>query len=120
MTLYDTLEGVMLGCFSIGWYWSIFTMVRTGRPSGKSAVFVCFTVAGYGCGLTAHIIALRHGAPFTYLVVLYAWNLAVTLIDLSLVVLLTRRTLSFPTATGLKSVPPAPVRFRSETVRGDG
>lgn len=86
----EILEGVMLGCFSLGWYWSIFAMVWTGRVHGKSAIFVLFTVAGYCLGLTAKVIAWRSGTPFSYLIVLYAWNLGVTLVDLWLVHRLSR------------------------------
>ena len=118
MSLGETLEGVMLGCFSIGWYWSIFTMVWTRRPYGKSAVFVGFTVLGYSFGLTAHLLCLRSGDPFSYLIILYAWNLAVTLIDLGLVLYPSHNApATSPPAAEPKTAITAPARFQSDTSR---
>lgn len=84
MPISDMLETLMLACFSIGWYWSIFTMVWTRRPYGKSSVFVSFTVIGYGLGLTSQTVEWLSGGVLSYLLIMYAWNLLVTLVDLSL------------------------------------
>lgn len=81
----------MLACFSIGWYWSIFIMIWTGRPYGKSAAFVTFTVCGYLLGLIAQTLELHHTGHLTYLLVMYGWNLCITLIDLCLLSFLTLR-----------------------------
>lgn len=91
MTMFvpDILETLMLICFSIGWYWSIFVMIWTRKPCGKSAAFVCFTVIGYMLGLAAQSADWISGEPPTYLMAMYAWNLAVTAIDLLLVAALT-------------------------------
>lgn len=82
----------MLACFSIGWYWSIFVMIWTKEPYGKSAAFVLFTVFGYLMGLAAQLLELADGEPLNYLLVMYLWNLVVTLIDLAMVSRLSRKT----------------------------
>lgn len=84
MSISDMMETLMLGCFSLGWYWSIFTMVCTRRPYGKSAVFVSFTVMGYLLGLTAQALEWQQSGVLSYLLLMYAWNLCVTVFDLSL------------------------------------
>lgn len=84
MTMSETLEGLMLGCFSLGWYWSIFAMIWTRQPYGKAGAFVGFTVTGYTLGLTARIIDWQMGGAFSYLIVLYSWNLAICSADLLL------------------------------------
>lgn len=90
MTTSEILEAMMLASFSVGWYWSIIYMLRKRRPYGKSGGFVCFTIVGYGMGLTAKILAWQMGMPFSYLIILYGWNLGMTALDLILVVYFTR------------------------------
>lgn len=82
MSISDSLEAMMLCCFSIGWYWSIFAMFWTQIPYGKSAAFVVFTIVGYALGLGAKLLSWYAGDAFSYLIVLYTWNLAVTVFDL--------------------------------------
>lgn len=91
MSISEIFETLMLACFSVGWYWSIFTMLWTGRPYGKSAAFVTFTVLGYGLGLGAQLIEWCGGRSLNYLMIMYAWNLTVTVIDLGLLSVLTLR-----------------------------
>lgn len=91
MSLSDCLETMMLCCFSLGWYWSIFAMLWTRQPYGKSAGFVLCTVCGYVLGLSAKVLTMWDGAPFSFALVLYSWNLAITLLDLWLFVHLSRR-----------------------------
>ncbi|MEM7060817.1 MAG: hypothetical protein AAF557_24825 [Pseudomonadota bacterium] len=82
MSISDSLEAMMLCCFSIGWYWSIFAMLWTRQPYGKSAAFVSCTIVGYALGLGAKLLLWHAGQPFSYLIVLYSWNLVVTGVDL--------------------------------------
>ncbi|MEM7507717.1 MAG: hypothetical protein AAF415_13325 [Pseudomonadota bacterium] len=89
----DYLEALMLGCFSIGWYWSIGCMLATGRPYGKSACFVGFTICGYCLGLAAKLWVWQAGGGFSYLVYVYGWNLTVAAIDLLLVIHYARRVI---------------------------
>ncbi|MEO1344352.1 MAG: hypothetical protein AAFV74_09365 [Pseudomonadota bacterium] len=91
MSISELFETLMLACFSLGWYWSIFAMICTGRPYGKSLVFVCFTVLGYCLGLSAHLIDWSDGEPLSYLVFMYGLNLGVTLVDLGLLWVLSQR-----------------------------
>ncbi len=81
----EMLEAGMLTCFSLGWYWSIGTMLWTGLPTGKSAPFVTFTVAGYIMGLSAKLWLWASGSAFSPLLYVYGWNLLITLLDLTLV-----------------------------------
>lgn len=81
----EIFEVAMLTCFSLGWYWSIVSMLCTRRPTGKSAPFVTFTIAGYVCGLAAKLWLWADGGDFSAVLYVYAWNLTVTLLDLSLV-----------------------------------
>lgn len=97
MTVPNILEALMLTAFSIGWYWSISVMLWTRRPYGKSSAFICCTIAGYGMGLVAQILEWQSGAAFSYLIILYSWNLAMTTVDLALVVYFTRKSLKSPT-----------------------
>lgn len=95
MTIAEILEALMLAAFSVGWYWSISVMLWTRRPYGKSSGFICCTIAGYSLGLAAQLLQWHYSAAFSYLIVLYGWNLAMTTIDLMLVVYFTR-TSKFP------------------------
>lgn len=87
----DMLEALMLFFFSIGWYWSIARMLRCGSTVGKSLTFVTFVTIGYGLGVAAHLIRLFEGGGAVFLLVVYAWNLLVVVIDLVLVVVIARR-----------------------------
>ena len=78
MSTSEILEALMLAAFSVGWYWSIFYMLMNKRAYGKSGGFVCFTIIGYGMGLTAKILEWQSGMSFSYLIILYGWNLAMT------------------------------------------
>lgn len=90
MTMGELLEAGMLGCFSIGWYWSIFTMLRTRQPSGKSAPFVLFTVTGYVFGLAAKFAHFQTDGVLCPVTIVYVWNLAITALDLTLVLYFSR------------------------------
>lgn len=92
MTAAEIFEALMLGAFSVGWYWSIFAMIWTGRPYGKNIAFVACTVAGYGFGLTSKLLMWHAGDPFGYLIILYSWNLFMTVVDICLFIKLSRRS----------------------------
>jgi hypothetical protein len=91
MTASQLFEAAMLCSFSAGWLASIATMLRTGRPSGKSAVFVLLTCAGYSAGCTAKLLSWQNGAPLDPVIWVYFFNLMLNSADLTLVVVLTRR-----------------------------
>jgi hypothetical protein len=91
MTTGQHLELLMLFCFSIGWYWSIARMLRTGRAAGKSLTFVILVCTGYALGVASKLAHWRDGAELSPLVWVYGWNCLVVALDMALVVALTRR-----------------------------
>jgi hypothetical protein len=104
MTIDEFFESLMLCCFSVGWYWSIFRMLMTGQPYGKSSAFVAFTVTGYMLGLSAKMSIWLNGGELSSLVLLYGWNLVVTTFDLALVIRYGRKTEAAPTGRTLAMV----------------
>ncbi|MCH9673741.1 MAG: hypothetical protein K0U93_20040 [Gammaproteobacteria bacterium] len=87
----EWLEAAMLLCFTLGWYWSIFSMLRTREPRGKSAPFVICTVLGYALGLGAKLHVWLAGGVLSHVALIYTWNLAITMLDLLLVMHFSRR-----------------------------
>ncbi|MGS4946694.1 hypothetical protein ACVDG3_14530 [Meridianimarinicoccus sp. RP-17] len=85
------LEGSMLIFFSVGWYMSIAKMLVTGVAAGKSKWFVSLISAGYAAGVCAKLIEGRETGTIDPIVWLYAWNMAVCLFDLVLVIHYSRR-----------------------------
>ncbi len=85
MTYADLFEAAMLISFSVSWYWSIARMLRTRMAAGKSAAFVALICCGYVFGIAAKWLAWQATGVWTPLILLYAWNLCVTLFDLALV-----------------------------------
>ncbi|MEO1457503.1 MAG: hypothetical protein AAFV49_08025 [Pseudomonadota bacterium] len=88
----DYLEALMLFFFSIGWYWSIARMLRSGTVSGKSVTFVALVTMGYGLGVAAQLARNLQGDGSTLLLCVYAWNLLVVGLDLALVVYFLHRS----------------------------
>jgi hypothetical protein len=91
MTTPQLLEAAMLCSFSVGWYFSIAKMLRTGQASGKSAMFVLLICTGYSAGCAAKVLNWQDGDSFDPVIWVYVWNLMVTSADLALVLVLTRR-----------------------------
>ena len=92
MLPYEIMEVGMLICFSIGWYWSIGRMLRIRAAVGKSPVFVLFVCTGYIFGIGAKVAIWRETGELSPLVWLYCWNLAVTSLDLALVLHFSQKT----------------------------
>lgn len=90
MSAQELLEGLMLLCFSVSWYWSIARMIRVRAAAGKSALFVVLICTGYSFGIGAKLDVWVHGGALSPLIWLYCWNLCVTLADLALVLHFTR------------------------------
>ncbi|MEM1265832.1 MAG: hypothetical protein AAGI50_07420 [Pseudomonadota bacterium] len=90
MMFHEVLEGLMLLSFSIGWYWSIARMIRVRAAIGKSVFFVGLVCMGYATGVVSQIAEWQTDGTLSPLVWLYAWNVLVTAVDLSLVVYFTR------------------------------
>ncbi|MEL6196653.1 MAG: hypothetical protein AAFT19_02295 [Pseudomonadota bacterium] len=85
MSPHEYLEGVMLFCFSIGWYWSIAKMLRTRQALGKSVCFVSLITLGYGLGASSKLVYWHETGSFSPVTFLYAWNMLVCATDLFLV-----------------------------------
>ena len=85
MSLFEVFEALMLVCFSISWYWSIYRMIRERAVIGKSAMFVLLICTGYVFGIVSKLAAWHATGELSPLVWLYAWNLMVTTTDLAMV-----------------------------------
>lgn len=72
-------EIVMLVCFGISWPVSIAKSLRTKIVTGKSPLFMGFIAAGYVAG-----IVHKYYFDWNWVAALYALNLILVLIDLSL------------------------------------
>ena len=92
------LESVMLTAFSIGWYFSIFKMVKTGETSGKSMGFVLLVLAGYTCGTMAKALYWLETDDGAILVLVYGWYTLVVAADVLLLVYLAERNRSLTPA----------------------
>lgn len=66
-------------------------MIWTKEPYGKNVTFVMFTIFGYHMGLPAQLLGWLDGEPLNYLLAMYFWNLIVTLTDLALVLVFSRK-----------------------------
>ena len=73
-------EIAMLICFGASWPFSIAKAVRTREVRGKSRFFLAIVAAGYAFGIVHKL-----GWSRDWVVVLYATNLTMVLLDLVLV-----------------------------------
>ncbi len=85
MTATEAIEGMMLVCFSMGWYWSIAKMLQVKTASGKSLTFVVLICSGYALGVGSKLAAWHSGGDLSFLVYVYGWNFLVILFDAVLV-----------------------------------
>ncbi|XWN30187.1 MAG: hypothetical protein ROR55_22280 [Devosia sp.] len=85
MESYEWFEVAMLLCFSVGWYWSIVHMLRVKVASGKSVMFVLLVIVGYACGVVSRTLLWIETEEFSLVLIVYVWNLIVTIIDIFLV-----------------------------------
>lgn len=72
-------EGIMLICFGISWPISIIKSVRVKRVEGKSPLFMGIVCFGYISGIAHKVIY-----SFDWIIVLYAVNMIMILVDISL------------------------------------
>lgn len=106
------LEAGMLLAFSLGWYLSIWKMLRVRCAVGKSALFVALVTGGYAMGLGAKILHWQMSGELSPVAWLYAWNGLVTAFDLFLVLLFSRRLDAGPARHEPRSeAVAAPARF---------
>jgi hypothetical protein len=75
----NSLEAAMLICFGISWPVSITKALRTQIVDGKSPLFMSLLIVGYACGVANKLLGSRD-----WVTALYALNLTMVAIDLSL------------------------------------
>lgn len=75
----SVFEAVMLICFGISWPVSIAKSLRTKVVSGKSPLFIAIVCLGYVCGVIHKILY-----SFDWITALYAMNMILAAVDLSL------------------------------------
>lgn len=117
MATFEILEGAMLVCFSISWYWSIMKMLQTKQASGKSLNFVLMICTGYLFGIGSKLLAWDQGAEMSLLVWVYAWNFMVTVCDAGLVVRYSARAKTPREAPRVVEARPEPERPRRVTAQ---
>ena len=91
MTYAQLLESLMLLAFSTGWLFSIAKALRVRVASGKSIGFVCLIITGYACGVAAKLLLAFETGVLSPVVWVYAFNMLVCFVDLSLTLWLTGR-----------------------------
>ena len=72
-------EATMLICFGISWPVSIAKALRTKVVAGKSPLFMAIVCLGYLCGVVHKALY-----SFDWIIALYAVNLVLVAVDLSL------------------------------------
>jgi hypothetical protein len=75
----SVFEAVMLICFGVSWPVSIAKTLRTKVVAGKSPLFMAIVCVGYAGG-----IAHKALYAFDWITALYAVNMAMVAVDLSL------------------------------------
>jgi hypothetical protein len=72
-------EVLMLVCFGISWPISIAEALRTRTVAGKSPAFLIIVIAGYASGIVHKLLYSRD-----WVIILYAVNLIMVVVDLAL------------------------------------
>jgi hypothetical protein len=106
MTSAQLFETAMLLLFSMGWLASIVSMLWTRTPVRKSLLFVGLIWAGYVMGVCAKVAAWRITGALSPVIWFYIWNGVMIMLDLGLVLALTRPR------------PPAELRVSGSTAPG--
>ncbi len=75
----SVFEAIMLICFGLSWPVSIAKSLRTKVVTGKSPAFMAILCVGYASGIVHKILF-----AFDWITALYAINLVMVAIDLSL------------------------------------
>jgi hypothetical protein len=75
----SVFEAVMLICFGLSWPVSIAKTLRTRVVAGKSPLFMAIVCVGYICGIVHKALY-----AFDWIIVLYAVNMVMVAVDLSL------------------------------------
>jgi hypothetical protein len=91
MTTHDTLEAMMLLCFSSGWYFSAFRMLRLRRAAGRGLGFAILVGTGYSLGIASKLLSWRVTGAFNPVGWLYGMNFAVIMLNMMLSLHFARR-----------------------------
>ncbi len=91
MAMADTLEGLMLVCFSVSWYWSIAKMLRTRTAAGKSLIFAFLIFLGYFLGIISKFLAWEQTGALSPLIWIYCWNVLLLSVDAALLIRFSRQ-----------------------------
>lgn len=75
----SVFEAIMLVCFGVSWPISIAKTLRTRKVEGKSPLFMAIVCFGY---LNGVLYKVFHA--FDWIIVLYAFNMVLVAVDLSL------------------------------------
>ena len=86
----EILEFAMLFAFGISWPFAIARTWRAKRVDGKSPLFSAIVIAGYFCGIAAHLV---EGTKM-WLVPVYAADILLVSTDLALYFRYRRKTAS--------------------------
>ncbi|MEO1018611.1 MAG: hypothetical protein AAFY56_13095 [Pseudomonadota bacterium] len=79
--LADMLEAIMLLLFSVSWFFSIFKTLKTNKVDGKCLIFVGLICLGYLLGVGAKLSIWHTSGEFSFVIVIYVFNLLVTAFD---------------------------------------
>jgi hypothetical protein len=79
-------EAAMLVCFGVSWPISIAKALRTGKVEGKSPLFMAIVCFGYLNGIIYKALQ-----SFDWIIAMYALNMVLVAVDLSLYFYYTRR-----------------------------
>lgn len=86
--LSESLEFAMLFAFGCSWPFAIARTLKAKRVDGKSPHFMAIVIAGYFCGIAAHLV---EGTKL-WLVAVYLADVALVSIDLALYFRYSKRT----------------------------
>jgi lipopolysaccharide export LptBFGC system permease protein LptF len=76
----EFFEALMVVCFGISWPASISKSIKSKTSRGKSLVFMCFVLVGYGFGIVSKLVS----GNITYVFIFYVLNFVMVAVDIIL------------------------------------
>ena len=73
-------EFIMLACFGLSWPISVYKSIKSKSTQGKSITFIIAIIIGYVSGIIGKIV----NNQFTYVLIIYCFNLVVVSVDFAL------------------------------------
>lgn len=89
----ELTESLMVICFGFSWPLSIIKSYRSRTTKGKSILFICFILLGYGFGIANKLLS----GNITYVFVFYVMNAILVATDIGLYIRNLRIDRSFKT-----------------------